>query len=71
MVRDLSAETLRQTIGADYFQGLGELEAALATGRSAPRVEKLVVYGGDRSEKRAQGRALSWRAIDGFDWVRA
>jgi hypothetical protein len=37
---------------------------------AAPRVAgRVVVYGGDESQKRSQGQILSWREIDAFDWT--
>jgi len=44
--------------------------AAALAGSKAPRIAgRVVVYGGDESQRRGQGEILSWREMDAFDWV--
>jgi hypothetical protein len=59
-----------QTIASSFFDGFGPFERALA-GRSTRRKEelsRLVVYGGERGQRRSDVRVLAWRELAGFDW---
>lgn len=58
-----------QTPSGHYFdafqrfaEALGKLEASRVTGR-------VVVYGGEESQRRSGGDLLSWRDLDAFDWT--
>jgi predicted AAA+ superfamily ATPase len=58
-----------QTPSGHYFdafqrlaEALGKLEAPRVTGR-------VVVYGGEESQRRSGGDLLSWRDLDAFDWT--
>ena len=58
-----------QTPSGGYFSAFERFEATVA-GRESPRVAgKVVVYGGDESQERSAGRLLSWRDLDGYEWV--
>lgn len=57
-----------QTPSAKYFSAFERFAEALA-GRQTPRIAgRLVVYGGDESQKRSQGDLLSWRELDTVAW---
>ncbi len=57
-----------QTPSGQLFNAFDRFAAALGK-PGAPRVAgRMVVYGGDESQRRSQGEILSWREIDAFDW---
>ena len=58
-----------QTPSGQLFTAFDRFAAALGK-PGAPRVAgRVVVYGGDESQKRSQGEILSWREMDDFDWI--
>lgn len=58
-----------QTPSGHSFSSLDRFTGLLA-GREAPRIaRRIVVYGGEESQRRSQGDLLSWREIDAFDWI--
>lgn len=60
-----------QTPSAKFFSAFERFFQALA-GREAPRIaDRWVIYGGDESQQRSQGRLVSWRDLDALDWTGA
>lgn len=58
-----------QTPSGQLFSAFERFAAALDK-PGAPRIAgRVVVYGGDESQKRSQGQILSWREMDAFDWT--
>ncbi|MFL6196790.1 MAG: ATP-binding protein [Thermoanaerobaculia bacterium] len=58
-----------QTPSGQSFAAIDRLAEALA-GQEAPRVAgRVVVYGGDESQRRSRGEILSWRELDAWDWT--
>jgi hypothetical protein len=58
-----------QTPSGHSFSSLERFTGMLA-GREAPRIAlRVVVYGGEESQRRSQGELLSWRDIASFDWI--
>jgi hypothetical protein len=51
-----------QTIGGDFFDALDAVDAWLP--EDSPTRERFLVYGGDKSQRRSQGRVLSWNAVE-------
>jgi predicted AAA+ superfamily ATPase len=57
-----------QTPSGKHFTVFERFAEGLA-GQPAPRIAKqVVVYGGVESQERSQGRILSWRDLDSFEW---
>ncbi len=54
-----------QTVASDFFAGLHAFERA--TGVRDP--ERVVVYGGDVRQSRAEAEVLPWSEIQSFDWA--
>jgi hypothetical protein len=70
--RDLALVEIKsaQTPSGKQFTAL-ERFAGTLVGADARRIgERIVVYGGDESQDRSQGRLLSWRELDAVDWAR-
>jgi hypothetical protein len=59
------------TLAADVWGPVERMAAALGAGPGGAEVERVVVYGGVRAERRRAGRVLPWAEVDRFDWVRA
>lgn len=58
-----------QTPSGQYLNAFDRFAASLE-GQTAPRITgRVVVYGGEESQKRGRGEILSWRELGGFDWV--
>ena len=55
-----------QTIAGDFFHGLESVESSLGGS-----VEKVLVYGGETSQKRTGTEVLAWDAVPGFGWAPA
>jgi predicted AAA+ superfamily ATPase len=57
-----------QTPSGKHFTAFERFAESLA-GQPAPRIaERVVVYGGAESQERSQGKILSWRDLDSFEW---
>jgi predicted AAA+ superfamily ATPase len=70
--RDLVAVEIKsgRTPANDYFSALAAFVSRAAGAQAeASAVTRLVVYGGEQSQERSQGRLLSWSAIDTFPWL--
>lgn len=58
-----------QTPSGHYFDAFQRFAEALGK-REAPRVTgRVVIYGGEESQRRSGGELLSWRDLDAFDWA--
>ena len=57
------------TASTDYFAGLARFAADMTSSRHAPTITKVVVYGGDISQRRTAGELLSWSNVDRFTWT--
>lgn len=59
-----------QTVTSSFFEGFAAFEEALAGGRTKPNkaLSRLVVYGGERGQRRSDARVLAWRDLAKFDW---
>ncbi|HEY9420131.1 MAG TPA: ATP-binding protein [Thermoanaerobaculia bacterium] len=57
-----------QTPSSQYFSAFQRFSEALA-GQPARVSGRVVVYGGDESQERSQGRLLAWRDLDTWDWI--
>lgn len=55
-----------QTPSSQYFSAFQRFSEALA-GQPARISKRVVVYGGDESQERSQGRLLAWRDLDAWD----
>lgn len=55
-----------QTVAADFFTALDHLSELLASRKRESR--RLVVYGGDRGQRRSQAQVVPWHEIDRADW---
>jgi hypothetical protein len=60
-----------QTLAEDFFPPLARFEATLPQGPDGSPVETVLVFGGDRNERRGRCRVVSWSHIDDFDWAGA
>ncbi len=60
-----------RTPAADYFSGLTRFaEEVVPKVSDIPgAVSNVVVYAGERSQKRSQGQLLSWEDTDTFPWL--
>jgi len=52
-----------KTIASDFFAGLDAVAELLG-----PTVEKVLVHGGDTSQRRTAAHVLGWDAVAAFDW---
>jgi uncharacterized protein len=58
-----------QTPSAKYFAAFDRLAETLAGSEAPPIAGRVVVYGGDESQRRSKGDLLSWRDLDSRDWM--
>ena len=58
-----------QTVAQDFFAALQKFVAAIQSQPHPPRVSRLVVYGGDRRQKRSEATVVPWSEIDKVDWL--
>jgi len=60
-----------RTPSADYFSALEHFANVMTDTKKSgvAGITKLVLYGGEASQKRSQGRLLSWSDIATFPWV--
>ncbi|HMB53475.1 MAG TPA: DUF4143 domain-containing protein, partial [Thermoanaerobaculia bacterium] len=57
-----------QTPSGRYFRAFDRFADRLA-GKKLPRVaQRVVVYGGEETQRRSQGELLSWNELDGRTW---
>lgn len=52
-----------ETISKEFFKNLERFTAADQPAEPSGPIEPLVVYGGDRSQQRSQGRVVAWRDL--------
>jgi uncharacterized protein len=59
------------TPSEDFYRGLERFASATAglPERERRSVDKIVVYGGDETQRRSAGLMLSWKDIDSHDWL--
>jgi len=57
-----------QTVADDFFTGLQVFEQAAGAARPQRKVRKIIVYGGDTTQRRAAGTVLPWSEIDRNRW---
>jgi predicted AAA+ superfamily ATPase len=58
-----------QTPSGQFFNAFERFTATL-DGQETPKITgRVVVYGGEDSQKRGRGEILSWRELDSFDWA--
>lgn len=58
-----------QTVADDFFTALQAFAEVIGTRKSPPKVTRVVVYGGDRPQRRSAARVVPWGAIDQLDWT--
>lgn len=52
-----------ETIARDFFKNLERFATSDQSPAPVGRIESLVIYGGDRSQQRSQGRVVAWRDV--------
>jgi hypothetical protein len=59
-----------QTPLTDSFAAVERFAGEITTGRKTgiPAMKKVVLYGGEHSQQRSQGRFLSWTDVASFPW---
>jgi len=57
-----------QTPSGQYFAAFERFAENLANQPAFRIAERVVVYGGAESQERSQGKILSWRDLDSFEW---
>lgn len=57
------------TLAQDFFQTVDRAATELSGVPGRETVERLVIYGGNETQRRSQATALPWSAIGGFGWV--
>lgn len=60
-----------RTIAEDFFAHLERFEDWATTEAGIPSVKRVLVYGGDRRQRRRQGIVLPWSVVSSFDWAAA
>jgi predicted AAA+ superfamily ATPase len=60
-----------QTVSDEFFAGLEAFAEVARSGRRAPSLRRIVVYGGGAREQRSRGTMLPWSSIDRHDWTGA
>jgi predicted AAA+ superfamily ATPase len=58
-----------QTPSGKQFVAFERFAATLAGADARPIADRIVVYGGAESQRRSQGRLLSWCDLDTVDWT--
>src|SRR5437867_1705042 len=58
-----------QTGAEDFFDGFAPFDRLVAGGRRAPRLRRVVVYGGNERQKRTRGEIIPWSNIDRYEWA--
>jgi predicted AAA+ superfamily ATPase len=58
-----------QTVADDFFSALQAFGDAIRSRKSPPKVTPIVVYGGDRPQRRAEVKVVPWGSIDQLDWA--
>lgn len=59
---------LGRTVAEDFFRGLDAFAAVAGPARGAGRTEKVVVYGGDATQRRERGTVLPWSRLEAHRW---
>jgi len=57
-----------QTPSGRYFSAFERLQQALRGAETYRLTDRIVVYGGDESQRRSAGELVSWNDIDSHDW---
>jgi len=60
-----------QTVADDMFAGLAAFAELVGSGRRAPSLRRVLVYGGTSRQQRSSGMVLPWSSIDRYDWTGA
>ena len=58
-----------QTVADDFFTALQAFAEVIGARKSPPKVTRVVVYGGDRPQRRSTASVVPWGAIDQIDWT--
>lgn len=58
-----------QTVVADLFAGLAAFASLVKSGRRAPALRQVLVYGGAIRQQRSSATVLPWSSIDRYDWT--
>jgi len=58
-----------QTVVADLFAGLAAFASLVKSGRRAPALRQVLVYGGAIRQQRSGATVLPWSSIDRYDWT--
>ncbi len=58
-----------RTVATDFFTGLDVLERLAANEKPPRPLRKVVVYGGDETQRRSDSTALSWSDVDREEWL--
>lgn len=58
-----------RTVAADFFAGLAALGTLVAAEKPPRLLRKVVVYGGDETQRRSDATALSWSDMDKEAWA--
>lgn len=57
-----------QTPSGHYFSSFARFAETL-DGEASRITGRIVVYGGEESQQRSQGKILSWRELDAYGWT--
>lgn len=57
-----------QTVAGDSFAALEAFAEVVQTRRSPPKVSRVLVYGGDRIQRRREATVVPWSGLDRLDW---
>ena len=58
-----------QTVASDMFAGLAAFAELVGSGRRAPPLRRVLVYGGATRQQRSSGTVLPWSSVDRYDWT--
>ena len=58
-----------RTVAADFFTPLARFSAWAETDAGLSQVRPIVVYGGDRRQRRRQALVIPWSGVHKLDWT--
>jgi hypothetical protein len=57
-----------RTVASDFFDALERFAQWATSEAGVDRVDKVLVYGGDRRQRRARGLVIPWSAVSTHRW---
>jgi hypothetical protein len=58
-----------QTMAEDFLGALARFEASMGRALGSKAIKRVLVYGGDRAERRTTARVVPWNEVQDFRWA--